>query len=32
MMKQNYYSGEHGHDGQGYGWQHDNRDSFNGQG
>ncbi|KAE9618133.1 hypothetical protein Lal_00041945 [Lupinus albus] len=32
-MKQNYYSGEGGHDGQGYGWQqHDNRDSFGGQG
>lgn len=31
-LKQNYYSGEHGHDGQGYGWQHDNRDSFGGQG
>nr|KYP47147.1 E3 ubiquitin-protein ligase Hakai [Cajanus cajan] len=30
-LKQNYYSGEHGHDGQGYGWQHDNRDSFGGQ-
>lgn len=31
-LKQNYYSGELGHDGQGYGWQHDNRDSFGGQG
>ncbi|XP_061339630.1 E3 ubiquitin-protein ligase HAKAI homolog [Gastrolobium bilobum] len=31
-LKQNYYSGELGHDAQGYGWQHDNRDSFGGQG
>ncbi|XP_019412962.1 PREDICTED: E3 ubiquitin-protein ligase Hakai-like [Lupinus angustifolius] len=34
-MKPNYYSSEGGHDhGQGYGWQqqHDNRDSFGGQG
>ncbi|KAE9622212.1 putative transcription factor interactor and regulator LIM family [Lupinus albus] len=34
-MKPNYYSNEGGHDhGQGYGWQqqHDNRDSFGGQG
>ncbi|RDX90109.1 E3 ubiquitin-protein ligase Hakai, partial [Mucuna pruriens] len=31
-LKQNYYSGELGHDGQGYGWQHDNRDSFGSQG
>lgn len=31
-LKQNYYSGELGHDSQGYGWQHDTRDSFNGQG
>ncbi|KAG5022645.1 hypothetical protein JHK85_018987 [Glycine max] len=30
--KQNYYSGEVGHDGQGYGWQHDNRDNFGNQG
>ncbi|RZC02922.1 E3 ubiquitin-protein ligase Hakai isoform B [Glycine soja] len=29
--KQNYYSGEVGHDGQGYGWQHDNRDNFGNQ-
>nr|AFK41930.1 unknown [Medicago truncatula] len=32
MLKPNYYPGDHGHDGQSYGWQHDNRDSFNGQG
>nr|AYQ93007.1 E3 ubiquitin-protein ligase Hakai-like protein [Lupinus angustifolius] len=33
-LKQNYYSGEGGHDGQGYGWQqhHDNSDNFGGQG
>lgn len=32
-LKQNYYSGEPGHDGQGYGgWQHDSRDSFGSQG
>ncbi|KAL2336982.1 hypothetical protein Fmac_011428 [Flemingia macrophylla] len=31
-LKQNYYAGEHGHDGQGYIWQHDNRDGFGGQG
>ncbi|KAG4922066.1 hypothetical protein GYH30_050509 [Glycine max] len=31
--KQNYYSGELGHDGQSYGgWQHDTRDSFGSQG
>lgn len=30
-LKQNYYSGENGQDGQGYGWQHDSRDSFSGQ-
>lgn len=30
-LKQNYYSGDHG-DGQGYGWQHDSRDGFSGQG
>ncbi|KAL1359797.1 hypothetical protein HN51_005148 [Arachis hypogaea] len=31
-MKQNYYPGDVGHEGQGYGWQHDSRDSFGGQG
>ncbi|CAL5192243.1 unnamed protein product [Lathyrus oleraceus] len=32
MLKQNNYSVEHGQDGQGYGWQHDSRDSFSSQG
>ncbi|KAK7373871.1 hypothetical protein VNO80_07291 [Phaseolus coccineus] len=31
-LKQNYHYGELGHDGQGYGWQHDNRDSFGSHG